>query len=679
MRLRRELTILISASLIFALLPFISHATPKQGSKCTKIGVIRTTAEMSLKCVKRGSKLIWRKSSNSNQSSKPITGKENSGSSSSNSGAGVSNSETSAQSQELPSANPQLLPGLRTWIYNRLPTFNFDFLNSSPNLELEPQVWLFGNPWTGTDYTAMYTGFLVPDKTGTWQFEYLSDDAFYLWIGKNAVDNFNMDNTVIVNPGIFPAYRSFGSAWLEKDRLYPIRILYGADSVGLRQLQFKVARPGEKFSENLRNLVFHQGTNRQAILGWNPENVLNLVKGLPKLRRPGVNSSEASSFSVSSNSEFDSNQFCKLPRPLGSPEEQGTYGFPRGKYFLPNSGSITGIIVPVAFPDATSVLAPEIHMEDYLIGFNKFWTEMSRGTLKFDINVMKNWIVMPKKGSDYAKEYPDPSSWINYVNEVIARIDDQVDFSKYRILYIVPVDGVTGFFPGGPVVASGNSEFFQSKEGPINNVIYGAYPWSGVNDLSKVNRHFKWQWLAHETGHLFGIPHPHLHQDADKTLTTIFSAMDMGYVAPGLYGWERWLIGWIPELAIRCFVAEGSSPFKRNHILTPLGSGVGEELLVYKVGEQKAIVIENRQSTNVDQLPAEYEGVLVYEVDTSKPSESIRPVLHPDALFDQTNPEINGGRAVGTLVAGETATYGNIKVRIVAQADKHYLVEVSRN
>ena len=362
---------------------------------------------------------------------------------------------------------------------------------------------------------------------------------------------------------------------------------------------------------------------------------------------------------------------CQISRPIDADDSMGHYGFPRGKDFLPSQGVFTGLIIPVEFSDAIATKTPEENMKPYVEDFVAFWKEMSKGSVNFELTTLKNWVSMPKRAQDYAGKWPHNPQMEQYVREVIAKVDDSVDFSKYKIVYIIPVDDVTNFFEVGPVVASGNSDYFKSAEGPIQNLVVGSNPSISMGGV-------KWKWLAHETGHLFGIFHPHSYENNDKKLASIFSLMDFGYVAPGLYGWERWLVDWIPSVNIRCFdFSNANSNVQHLHKLVPIGSTSGVELVIYRVSEQRALVLENRRATKFDKLLSEYEGVLVYEVNSAKYEGAITPVLGTRFVIDQSQPNYNGSRVVGTLRKGELVNFNGLRISILDNSGEDFIVQVT--
>lgn len=377
-------------------------------------------------------------------------------------------------------------------------------------------------------------------------------------------------------------------------------------------------------------------------------------------------------WSVTDSAFLEPSNMCQISRPIDFNEEFGYYGFPRGAYFMPTKGIIRSLIIPVTFVDAPATTTTSNHAEPFISDFKRFWTAMSRGTLFFDFDVLKDWVALPKTSYEYSGEIKTEQERMgNYVQVVISTVDPNVDFSKYKVVYIIPTDTIQRFFSVGPVVSSGRGSYFKSQEGPINNIVFGTKPESSLGGN-------KWRWLAHETGHLFGIGHPHSYENNDKKLASIFSLMDFGYVAPGLYGFERWIADWITPQQIRCVDARVKPTFNFIHKLEPLGSSSESEVIAIRLSERRVIIVENRQANEFDALPSGYEGLLVYEVDSTRITGPVKPILGSRFEIDQSKPEYNGSRVVGTLRVGESVSFEGIQISVLKNQNGSYFVRTEK-
>jgi hypothetical protein len=84
--------------------------------------------------------------------------------------------------------------------------------------------------------------------------------------------------------------------------------------------------------------------------------------------------------------------------------------------------------------------------------------------------------------------------------------------------------------------------------------------------------------------------------------------------SPGLFAWERWLLGWLDDSQITC-----ANPYRDgvvNATLTSVESTGGLKALVIPVADTRAVVVEVREASGIDAHIAK-PGVLVYVVNSS--------------------------------------------------------------
>ncbi len=90
-----------------------------------------------------------------------------------------------------------------------------------------------------------WTGYFIPDVTGEWQFRIVSDDASYMWLGNDAIVNYQSapQNALIRNGGIHAELSVTAKVNLVKDKIYPLRIQYGNDT-NAAVFKFNYLAPG---------------------------------------------------------------------------------------------------------------------------------------------------------------------------------------------------------------------------------------------------------------------------------------------------------------------------------------------------------------------------------------------------------------------------------------------------
>lgn len=77
------------------------------------------------------------------------------------------------------------------------------------------------------NYSWQWMGYFKPNVSGTWTFFTASDDASYLWIGTTAVTGYLPSNATVNNGGLHGTQERSGTVYLEANKFYPIRIMFG--------------------------------------------------------------------------------------------------------------------------------------------------------------------------------------------------------------------------------------------------------------------------------------------------------------------------------------------------------------------------------------------------------------------------------------------------------------------
>jgi hypothetical protein len=113
-------------------------------------------------------------------------------------------------------------------------------------------------------FSNNWTGYFIPDYTGSWTFRMTSDDAAYLYIGNNAVLEYvrNISNATINLGSTHVALTKTATIDLVKDKVYPFRIMYGnLVDVSVFKLEFQA--PGFKtYQSDFTSLIWHSTPNQ---------------------------------------------------------------------------------------------------------------------------------------------------------------------------------------------------------------------------------------------------------------------------------------------------------------------------------------------------------------------------------------------------------------------------------
>ena len=154
--------------------------------------------------------------------------------------------------------NPGLIQNrYSTYFADSTTAFDVPPSTSSQIVETLPEYTTTSGP--KDVYSMHWTGYFIPDYSGTWNFRMTSDDAAYLYIGANAVLNYTRDiNSALIDLGsVHPAMTKSATIDLIKDQIYPFRIMYGnALDVSVFKLEFQA--PGfTDFQTDYKSLFWH--------------------------------------------------------------------------------------------------------------------------------------------------------------------------------------------------------------------------------------------------------------------------------------------------------------------------------------------------------------------------------------------------------------------------------------
>ena len=290
-------------------------------------------------------------------------------------------------------------------------------------------------------------------------------------------------------------------------------------------------------------------------------------------------------------------------------------GFPKVAQRLTSAGRIKALIVPIDFSDVQGKDNTVAYFSPIATNVRDFYFKQSYGAVAFDFDIVSNWVRAPftstKFGTGGLVGAGDSSG---YLDALISLTDGAIDYSGYdAVYYLVPKEMPMANMGWGPAItyphwtsngvimngATGGADMYYTE----NNGIAGG----------------TWKWMAHETGHAFGLYDEDLNHASQTLGYWGIMAMSWSNHAIELGAWDRYLQGWLPQSQVNC--AQLSS-LTSSGLVTKISPIVRQDKNVKTVmvplSTSKILVIESRKNESLDVIQANHEGIVVYTVDMRK-------------------------------------------------------------
>ena len=311
-------------------------------------------------------------------------------------------------------------------------------------------------------------------------------------------------------------------------------------------------------------------------------------------------------------STFQPSSQCQLLDQVTPTRSMGTglsAGFPRVRIRLPAHGRIRALIVPLDFPDVPGTDDPVAFFTPLAHGMRDFFYAQSYGRLAFDFDILPTWTRMTFNASAYNQGATTGADHTGYRRAVVDLTDPLIDYSLYDAVYfLVPRQMPMTAMRSGPAITSP----ITTDNGYITN---GATA-GGDMFLSQNGPSAMRNWMAHETGHAFGL----YDEDLDHASATLGSwslmADSWTSAAIELGGWDRYLLGWLSATQVACLPRQSLPTGGVTVKLDPLvRQNENIKTALVPLSASKVLVVESRKNGGFDSLAANREGVLVYTVD----------------------------------------------------------------
>lgn len=358
---------------------------------------------------------------------------------------------------------------------------------------------------------------------------------------------------------------------------------------------------------------------------------------------------------------FTPSNICQL---LGQDGNLGmNQGFPARPDRLPREGVIRAIIVPVDFSDVVGSGDPAAEYFEMARGTNEFFSKMSGGKVQFDFEVLPGYVRMP-----FLSTFHNLGSWNGgdpngYWSAALKAADSFVDYSKFDVVYIlspkqIPSSSIA-YGPAFPAKYLTNDGYV--KNGTFSGAdAYSAFPGAG------------WKWMAHETGHLFGLHDLYTLQDQAPTFGSWdLMSLNWSEKALELTSWNRFILDWLPAESYVCRDMADWKREPRTITLAPIASTApGLKSVMVRVSDKQILVAEYRASTGLDSLPLAETGLLVYTVDMTIPSirggwKVVRPQRSISVRFEDA-----------ALQPGESVVFDGLTISVVSKTNQVLVLTV---
>lgn len=332
---------------------------------------------------------------------------------------------------------------------------------------------------------------------------------------------------------------------------------------------------------------------------------------------------------------------CKLPKAVEGPI---ALGFPKIEGLAPSIGKLNMTVLFVDFDDVPATKPTDSIFSIINPIAADFYKEISYGRLDINLNPHHKWLRLSQPSAHYGEGIYEFEPHRNFIQEAVDLADSKVDFSETHVVLVMSNPDAKAIALG-PVFKSLDAEYqIKTSEKSISVGITSGYDlnyWGGL-------------WLAHETGHTFGLPDLY-HFGSERWNRYVGTFGIMGTQAgnaPGYFAFERWLLGWLDDDQIYCH----SSGEVETEIEAIEHKG-GTKAVVVPIDSTSALLVESRRKIGFDKKTQE--GALVYLVNTSLPGGSgpiqVRPGFESEFEFLQDAP----------MAKGDIYTYKNISVEVL--------------
>jgi M6 family metalloprotease-like protein len=237
---------------------------------------------------------------------------------------------------------------------------------------------------------------------------------------------------------------------------------------------------------------------------------------------------------------------------------------------------LDAVLVFLSFPDSAPLTTPAELTADHFPATSRFFERASYGRFTLRSHALTRWIKMPRPSTAYAirRDWRPPNR-AAYLRDAMRAADARVDFSRYDIVYFVADPDAPGVDSDATKVVNLDTPL-EADGVPVRRVVT-------VFEKHPPDRLV----LAHETGHVFDLPDLYRRPTDGKgdwdTHVGDWDLMGSQFgLAPDLFGWHKWKLGWLTPGQVAC--VRGRGPVRLT--LEPLGTGPKEGARAVMAGSE---------------------------------------------------------------------------------------------
>ena len=324
-------------------------------------------------------------------------------------------------------------------------------------------------------------------------------------------------------------------------------------------------------------------------------------KGFPLSKLPVIQAIDLSKFTnITPSTELSAPDICKTVDI--TPSITFSNGFPRPSFSVNGKTEIKLLVLPIIFDEIPFANTDLTNLENALKSTSEFYSKMSYGRLKliFEIPERELWVKLLKSAKSYGiiPNLPQQNNEIIAI-DAIALADKQINLSAYQSVIIE-----SGYSSLTSIGQGMGGKTFVGKNGSVVGATLEIGEAVGRASV-----------ISHELGHnLFGLEDLYVFLNSKRPTVPepqpagkwdVMS--EGGSLVPGFLGWNRLLMGWLPDSEIRCIKNQNST----THFLSNIDNVTDPKLVLINVASGITIAMESRV------IDSKNQGLLVYKIDSN--------------------------------------------------------------